>query len=133
MWISIAKNFFLSCKKKQRGQKLGRLQPFQPSLTLRAAPNAIYFLNFLTTFCTEMELMGFATIDNSKSFKSTNSKFALKKNIGVTIEKMQKKNEISKFWSLWVLPNDGRIAVELEDKNEETINQLYQYFDCLQK
>ena len=49
--------------------------------------------------------MGFATIDNSKSARSTNSKFA-HKNIGVKIEKMQK-NEISKFWSKWVLPNDG--------------------------
>ena len=43
--------------------------------------------------------MGFATIDNSNSVWRTNSKFALKKDIGVTIEKMQKKNEISKFWS----------------------------------
>ena len=34
-----------------------------------------------------MELMGFATIDNSKSVKSTNSIFARKKHIGVTIEK----------------------------------------------
>ena len=59
---------------------------------------AIYFLKFLTTFCTEMELMGFATIGNLKSLRSTNSKFAHKKDVGVTIEKMQK-NEISKFWS----------------------------------
>ena len=51
----------------------------------------LYFLKFLTTFCTEMELMGFATIDNSKSVRSTNSKFAHKKDIGVMIEKMQKK------------------------------------------
>ena len=34
--------------------------------------------------------MGFATIDNSKSVRSTNSIFAHKKDIGVTIEKMQK-------------------------------------------
>ena len=59
---------------------------------------AIYFLKFLTTICTEMELMGFVTIDNSKSVWSTNSKFARKKEFGVTIEKMQK-NEILKFWS----------------------------------
>ena len=45
-----------------------------------------------------MELMGFATIDNSKSVRSANSKFVRKKDIGVTIEKMQK-NEILKFWS----------------------------------
>ena len=38
-----------------------------------------------------MELMGFATIDNSKSVGRTNSKFALKKDIGVTIVKMQQK------------------------------------------
>ena len=51
----------------------------------------MYFLKFLTTFCTKMQLMGFATIDNSKSVRSTNSKFARKKDIGVTIEKMQQK------------------------------------------
>ena len=56
------------------------------------------FLKFLTTFCTEMELMSFAIIDNSKSVRSANSIFALKKDIGVTIKKTQK-NEISKFWS----------------------------------
>ena len=59
---------------------------------------AIYFSKFLTTFCTVVELMSFATTDNSKSVRSTNSIFANKKDIGVTIEKMQK-NEISKFWS----------------------------------
>ena len=59
---------------------------------------AIYFLKFLTTFRTEVELMGFATTDNSKSVRSTNSIFAYKKDIGVMIEKMQK-NKISKFWS----------------------------------
>ena len=32
-----------------------------------------------------MELMGFATIDNSKSVRSANSKFVRKKDIGVTI------------------------------------------------
>ena len=37
--------------------------------------------------------MGFATIDNSKSVRSTNSIFTHKKDIGATIEKMQK-NEI---------------------------------------
>ena len=58
---------------------------------------AIYFLKFLT-FRSKVELMGFATIDNSKSVRNTNSIFARKKDIGVTIEKMQK-NEISKFWS----------------------------------
>ena len=52
---------------------------------------ARYFLKFLTTFCTEMVLMGFATIDNSKSVRSTNSIFAHKKDIGVTIEETQKK------------------------------------------
>ena len=52
---------------------------------------ARYFLRFLTSFCTEMELMGFATIDNSKSVRSTNSIFAHKTDIGVRIEKMQKK------------------------------------------
>ena len=54
--------------------------------------------------------MGFAAIDNSKSVRSTNSIFAHKKGIEATIEKMQK-NEISKFWSEWVLPNDGRPVV----------------------
>ena len=49
---------------------------------------AIHFLNFLATFCTEVELMGIATIDNSKSVGSTNSIFDNKKDIGVTIEKM---------------------------------------------
>ena len=44
----------------------------------------------MTTFCTELELMGFATIDNSKSVKSTNSIFAHKTDIEATIEKMQK-------------------------------------------
>ena len=58
-----------------------------------------YFLNFWTTFCAEMELMGFATIGNSKSVRRTNSIFVQKKDIGVTIEKMQKKYEILKFWS----------------------------------
>ena len=37
-----------------------------------------------------MELMGFAAINNSKSVRSANSKFTHKKDIGVTIEKMQK-------------------------------------------
>ena len=69
---------------------------------------AIYFLNFFDNFLYRNVVIGFATIDNSKSVRSTNSKFARKKEIGVglTIEKMQK-NEISKFWSWWVLPNDG--------------------------
>ena len=48
---------------------------------------AIFFLNFLTTFCTETELMGFATINNSKSVRSTNSKIARKKDMGATIKK----------------------------------------------
>ena len=57
-----------------------------------------------------MELMDFPTIDtsNSKSVGSTTSKFARKKDIGVTVEKTQK-NEISKIWSWWLLPNDGSI------------------------
>ena len=53
---------------------------------------AIYFLKFLTAFCAEVELMGNATIDNSKSIRNTNSIFAHKKDIGVTTEKMQKTN-----------------------------------------
>ena len=57
-----------------------------------------YFLKFLTTFCTKVELMGIATTDNLKSVRSTNSIFEHKKDIGVTIEKMQK-NKFSKFWS----------------------------------
>ena len=61
---------------------------------------AIYCLNFLTTFCTEMELMGFATINNSKSVRSTNSKFARKKDIGVTIEKMQKRKRNFKIFGV---------------------------------
>ena len=56
-------------------------------------------LKFLTTFCTEMELMGFATIDNSKSVRSTNLIFAHKTDIGATFEKMQK-NKISKILEL---------------------------------
>ena len=60
---------------------------------------AIYFLKFLTTFCTEMELMGFATINNSKSVRSTNSKLA-HKDIGVTIEKIQTKKRIFKILEL---------------------------------
>ena len=51
---------------------------------------AIHFLKFLITFYAKVELMGFATIDNSKSVWSTNSIFAHKKDIGVTVEKMQK-------------------------------------------
>ena len=35
--------------------------------------------------------MGFATIDNSKSVRSTDLVFAHKTDIGATIEKMQKK------------------------------------------
>ena len=67
---------------------------FSPTLSFFAIiffGYAIYFLKFLTTFCTEMELTSFATIDNSKSVRNTNSIFAHKKEIGVTIEKMQKK------------------------------------------
>ena len=43
--------------------------------------------------------MGFATIDNSKSVRSTNSIFAHKTDIGAMIEKMQK-NEIFKIFEL---------------------------------
>ena len=57
-----------------------------------------------------MEFMGFATIDSSKSVRSTNSIFAHKKDIGITIEKMQKKRNF-KILDYWVLPNDGRIVV----------------------
>ena len=67
-----------------------------------------------------MELMGFATIDNSKSVRSTNSIFAHKMDIGATIEKMQK-NEISKFWSSWVLPNDGSTAQKKRCDGGETL------------
>ena len=62
--------------------------------------------------------MGFATTDNSKSVRSTSSIFVHKKNIGVTIEKIKKKNEISKFWSLWVLPSDGSV----KDEKQRQIN-----------
>ena len=41
--------------------------------------------------------MGFATIDNSKSVRSTNSIFAHKTDIGATIEKIQKKNKFQNF------------------------------------
>ena len=44
-----------------------------------------------------MELMGFATINNSKSVWSTNRKFARKKDIGVTVKKMQKKTKFQNF------------------------------------
>ena len=40
----------------------------------------------MTTFFTEVKLMGFANTDNSKSVRSTNSIFAHKKIIGVTID-----------------------------------------------
>ena len=58
---------------------------------------ARYFLKFLTTFCTEMELMGFVTLDNSKSVRSAHSIFADKKDIGVTMEKPQKKTKFQNF------------------------------------
>ena len=71
---------------------------------------ARYFLKFLTTFCKEVELVVFATTANSKSVKSTNSLFAHKKNIEITIEKMQKKRNF-KILELMGLPNDGRVRL----------------------
>ena len=44
-----------------------------------------------------MELIGFATIDNSKSVGSTNSIFAHRTDIGAMIVKMQKKTKFQNF------------------------------------
>ena len=61
---------------------------------------AIHFLQFSTTFGREVELMGFATIDTSKSARSTNSIFTHNKHISANIENNAKKNNAtSKIWS----------------------------------